>query len=151
MPYKSNGELPTSVRKNLPSHAQDIYRQAFNHAFGAHKTEARQEEAAHRIAWAAVERRYSKDAGVWKARLKLARAGKSTDEIPGEFGEQLARLPPGRRLLWLPASKVATNCPQSPVWMWMVPKVGIEPTHLAVLDFESSASTSSTTWAGRLL
>src|SRR6202453_2927289 len=29
----------------------------------------------------------------------------------------------------------------------MVPEVGIEPTHLAVLDFESSASTSSTTRA----
>ncbi len=29
----------------------------------------------------------------------------------------------------------------------MVPKAGIEPAHLAVLDFESSASTSSTTSA----
>jgi hypothetical protein len=29
----------------------------------------------------------------------------------------------------------------------MVPLVGLEPTHLAVLDFESSASTNSTTGA----
>ena len=29
----------------------------------------------------------------------------------------------------------------------MVPPVGLEPTHLTVLDFESSASTNSTTGA----
>ena len=28
-----------------------------------------------------------------------------------------------------------------------VPRAGIEPAHLAVLDFESSASTNSATWA----
>lgn len=29
----------------------------------------------------------------------------------------------------------------------LVPRVGVEPTHLSVLDFESSASTNSTTEA----
>jgi TRAP-type uncharacterized transport system substrate-binding protein len=33
----------------VPPHAQDIYREAFNHAFAAHAGEDRQEEAAHRI------------------------------------------------------------------------------------------------------
>ena len=54
MPYPTNADLPPSVRSHLPEHAQDIYREAFNHAFAAHAGEARQEEAAHRIAWAAV-------------------------------------------------------------------------------------------------
>ena len=31
-----------------------------------------------------------------------------------------------------------------------MPEVGLEPTHLAVLDFESSASTNSTTRAARI-
>jgi len=32
VPYSSNSELPAGVRAHLPSHAQDIYRTAFNHA-----------------------------------------------------------------------------------------------------------------------
>ena len=38
-------------------HAQDIYREAFNHAFSAYPAE---EERAHRIAWAAIKRSYVK-------------------------------------------------------------------------------------------
>ena len=41
---------------------------AFNHAFAAHAGEARQEEAAHRIAWAAVKRSYVKVGNSWIAR-----------------------------------------------------------------------------------
>jgi len=52
----------------LPEHAQDIYREAFNHAFAAHAGESRQEEAAHRIAWAAVKRSYVKVENSWIAR-----------------------------------------------------------------------------------
>jgi cation transport regulator len=65
MPYHDNHELPDSVRHALPSHAQNIYREAFNHAFEAHKNEARREEASHRIAWAAVKCRYAKTAQGW--------------------------------------------------------------------------------------
>jgi cation transport regulator len=36
MPYRMNDDLPASVRRHLPPHAQDIYREAFNHAFAAH-------------------------------------------------------------------------------------------------------------------
>ncbi len=48
--------------------AQDIYREAFNHAFAAHHGDPRQEEAAHRIAWGAVKRSYVKAGGSWVAR-----------------------------------------------------------------------------------
>ena len=33
MPYKNNTDLPDLVKNHLPKHAQDIYREAFNHAF----------------------------------------------------------------------------------------------------------------------
>ena len=65
MPYRTNIDLPASVRDHLPPHAQDIYRAAFNHAFAAHAGDIRQEEAAHRIAWAAVKRSYVKDGDHW--------------------------------------------------------------------------------------
>ncbi len=68
MPYPSNDSLPPPVRDHLPAHAQDIYRAAFNHAFEAHIGDPRQEEAAHRIAWAAVKRDYVKAGPNWVAR-----------------------------------------------------------------------------------
>ncbi len=62
MPYASNDDLPPSVRDHLPPHAQDIFREAFNHAFARHADEA----TVFRIAWAAVKRRYEKAAdGEW--------------------------------------------------------------------------------------
>jgi len=68
MPYRANVALPSSVRNHLPEHAQDIYREAFNHAYAAHAGEGRQEEAAHRIAWSAVKRSYVKVGNEWIAR-----------------------------------------------------------------------------------
>jgi cation transport regulator len=68
MPYSSNEDLPDSVRRHLPPHALDIYRAAFNHAYADHAGDPRQEEAAHRIAWAAVKRRYVKVGESWVAR-----------------------------------------------------------------------------------
>jgi cation transport regulator len=65
MPYRTNFELPPSVRNNLPPHAQDIYREAFNHAWLQYKDDPRLEEITHRIAWAAVKRRYRKSGGLW--------------------------------------------------------------------------------------
>jgi len=70
MPYRTNADLPASVSSHLPAHAQDIYRQAFNNAFAAHAGESRQEEAAHRIAWAAVKRAYVKTEEGWVARQR---------------------------------------------------------------------------------
>jgi cation transport regulator len=60
MPYSINSDLPHSVRAHLPEHTQSIYREAFNHAYAAHAGDVRQEEAAQRIAWAAVKRCYVK-------------------------------------------------------------------------------------------
>ncbi len=62
MPYRDNEELPSSVRNHLPSHAQDIYREAFNHAWARHGGD---EATPHRIAWAAVKRSYHKDGDIW--------------------------------------------------------------------------------------
>jgi cation transport regulator len=67
MPYRASADLPMSVRRHLPPHAQDIYREAFNHAFEAHAGDSRQEEIAHRIAWAAVKRSYTKIGDSWIA------------------------------------------------------------------------------------
>ena len=67
MPYSSSDQLPPSVRNHLPSHAQDIYREAFNHAWASYAHIDRQEQIAHRVAWAAVKRQYHKDPdGTWR-------------------------------------------------------------------------------------
>jgi cation transport regulator len=69
MPYATNEALPVFLRSHLPPHAQDLYREAFNHAArygGADET------MAHRIAWAAVKRRYEKADGAWVPRLRHA-------------------------------------------------------------------------------
>jgi cation transport regulator len=68
MPYRTNVDLPASVRSHLPEHAQDIYRAAFNNAFAAHIDDPRRDEIAHRIAWAAVKRSYIKIGDRWVAR-----------------------------------------------------------------------------------
>jgi cation transport regulator len=65
MPYASNADLPDSVRLHLPAHAQDIFREAFNHAYAAHAGDPRLEKIAHRIAWAAVKRTYEKVGRAW--------------------------------------------------------------------------------------
>ena len=69
MPYSNNLDLPVSVRNHLPAHAQDIYREAFNHAYGAHAGEIDREQRSHMIAWAAVKRNYVKaDESEWVPR-----------------------------------------------------------------------------------
>lgn len=68
MPYATIADLPESLRRHLPDHAQDIYRAAFNHAYAAHADDPRREEAAHRIAWAAVKRSYLKVGNSWIAK-----------------------------------------------------------------------------------
>lgn len=73
MPYASKKDLPPQVRDNLPAHAQDIYRQAFNNAWDQYDSadkrqgDADQEETAHRVAWAAVKQVYEKsENGQWR-------------------------------------------------------------------------------------
>lgn len=69
MPYATNADLPAGVRNHLPPHAQDIFRAAFNHAWADHDWDPRQEEAARRIAWAAVKRLYVREGAYWVARV----------------------------------------------------------------------------------
>lgn len=67
MPYADNADLPPSIRHVLPPHAQDIFRSAFNaawHSYGA-RDPLHVEEIAHRIAWAAVKRKYRKAGDAW--------------------------------------------------------------------------------------
>lgn len=72
MPYKSNSELPETVRNNLPEHGQDIYRKAFNSAWEEYKEPSERrgnssrEETAHKVAWSAVKNVYEKNSeGNW--------------------------------------------------------------------------------------
>lgn len=78
MPYKSVKDLPERVRENLPGHAQEIYREAFNNAWDQYakpedrRGDASREETAHKVAWAAVKKVYEKDekSGTWKKKSK---------------------------------------------------------------------------------
>lgn len=74
MPYKTIHELPDSVRDHVPEHAQEIYKEAYNSAWKeyADKDQRRgdesREEVAHKVAWAAVKKKYGKGAdGEWHA------------------------------------------------------------------------------------
>lgn len=71
MPYNSNKDLPDRVKSHLPEHAQDIYREAYNNATKQYKDPKKrqgaesQEEAAHKVAWAAVKKKYTKQGDKW--------------------------------------------------------------------------------------
>lgn len=71
MPYRTNQELPDSVKDYLPSHAQDIYREAFDSAWeeyrdpGKRRGDESREEVAHKVAWAAVKKKYEKVGEEW--------------------------------------------------------------------------------------
>jgi cation transport regulator len=67
MPYQNISGLPDRVHNNLPQHAQEIYRAAFNSAWDEYDHD---EERAHRVAWSAVENKYEKDdrTSKWKAK-----------------------------------------------------------------------------------
>ncbi|MDM5198702.1 ChaB family protein [Fictibacillus enclensis] len=57
MPYDSLQELPDSVKDNLPHHAQEIFKEAFNSA----SEEYKEEETAFKVAWSAVKNKYEKN------------------------------------------------------------------------------------------
>lgn len=71
MPYKNNGELPDTIRKNLPKSAQDLYREAFNNAWHDYSsTDGSEithnlEESAHSVAWATVKNNYHLEGEKW--------------------------------------------------------------------------------------
>jgi cation transport regulator len=72
LPYKTNAELPITVQENLPEHAQDIYREAFSSAWEQYADPQKRRDpsedrktVAHKVAWAAVERKYVRDDDHW--------------------------------------------------------------------------------------
>ena len=71
MTYASIDELPESVRSNLPKHAQEIYKEAYNNAWDEYsdpeerRGDASREEVAHKVAWSAVKQVYEKRKGKW--------------------------------------------------------------------------------------
>ncbi|MFN8769684.1 MAG: ChaB family protein [Neisseriaceae bacterium] len=74
MPYRSINDLPDNVKKHLPKHAQEIYKEAFNNAFEEYKDPKKikdnssREEVAHKVAWSAVKNKYEKveKTGEWE-------------------------------------------------------------------------------------
>lgn len=73
MPYETLGQLPKQVADNLPKHAQEIYKEAYNAAYQQYADpkdrdgDSSREETAHKVAWSAVKSSYEKDAkGNWK-------------------------------------------------------------------------------------
>jgi cation transport regulator len=73
MPYKSTKEISDNVRKILPKHAEDIYKEAYNSAWKQYDLPKEREggrsreETAHAVAWSAVKKVYVKDkkTGKW--------------------------------------------------------------------------------------
>ncbi|WP_377889478.1 ChaB family protein [Alkalihalobacillus sp. R86527] len=57
MPYDSRNDLPDQVKDNLPAHAQDIFKEAFNSASEQYDNE----KTAFKVAWSAVEQKYKKN------------------------------------------------------------------------------------------
>lgn len=74
MPYQKLAELPKRVQDNLPKHAQETYRAAFNSAWDEYadpadrRDDASREETAHRVAWAAVKQSYEQVGDKWVAK-----------------------------------------------------------------------------------
>lgn len=65
MPYAKRSELPDSVQHVLPSHAQDIFKDAFNNAYDDY---GHDEQRAFAVAWGAVKKNYHKNesSGKWE-------------------------------------------------------------------------------------
>ena len=67
MPYFSVDDLPPPIQAHLPLHAQEIYLGAFNGAWTQYASRGplQRERTAHRVAWAAVKRKYQKLGDRW--------------------------------------------------------------------------------------
>lgn len=71
MPYDTLTDLPDSVKNNLPEHAQEIYKEAYNNAWDEYadskerRGNASREETSHKVAWSAVKGKYKKEGDKW--------------------------------------------------------------------------------------
>lgn len=66
MPYQQRSDLPKAIKSNLPAHAQDIWKEAYNSAWGQYKNpndrwgKVSREEVSAKVAWNAVKQKYKK-------------------------------------------------------------------------------------------
>ena len=66
MPIESRDDLPKGVKNNVPEHAQDIWKEAYNNALEQYADRDDPEEVAARVAWDAVKEQYEKrEDGDW--------------------------------------------------------------------------------------
>jgi cation transport regulator len=80
MPYKNTSDLPDAVRDHLPPHAQSIFLNAYNSAWDEYADPTKrqgnesQDEAAFKVAWAAVKHQYEKNdtTGQWEPKHAAA-------------------------------------------------------------------------------
>lgn len=68
MPYKMITQLPDAVKKHLPKPAQQIYKEAYNHAWEEYSDRDDREKVSHQVAWAAVKKKYKKQGEKWVAK-----------------------------------------------------------------------------------
>jgi cation transport regulator len=71
MTYQTVAELPTSIRDELPEHAQEIYRAAYNLTIEEHRAADHDEHdlqaIADQAAWQRVQMEYERDeTGKWR-------------------------------------------------------------------------------------
>lgn len=72
MPYEKTSDLPKSITDNLPPHAQKIYLASFNNALQEYQNPQKRfrggspEQTAHKVAWTAVKKKYTKKENQWK-------------------------------------------------------------------------------------
>ncbi|MEO8396251.1 MAG: ChaB family protein [Chloroflexota bacterium] len=79
MSYQISREHPACVTNRLPQHAQALYLKAFKIAWdqyasmSSRRANETREEAAHKIAWSAVENIYEQDekSGTWKLKRSM--------------------------------------------------------------------------------
>lgn len=71
MPYKFNKDLPDFIQNHLPEQAQDIFREAYNHALVQYEDPKKRqtheplEEVAYKVAWATVKTKYKQKNEKW--------------------------------------------------------------------------------------
>lgn len=71
MLYKTKRKLPPAIKNTLPQEAQEIYKNAYNSAWDNYddpskRREGSREEVSHRVAWAAVKKKYIKVNDSWE-------------------------------------------------------------------------------------
>jgi len=72
MPYKKLTDLPTKIKKHLPKHAQEIFKEAYNNAEKQYddpkkrRVGSSKDETTNKVAWSAVKKEYEKGSdGNW--------------------------------------------------------------------------------------